>query len=90
MNATYSEIWSATYDWLQIAERDGMEIDWESEPLQWDEVQSLAEQVGHNPEDDEMGAAVIVEPRECDTLLQPGDIVLTTGPGGDVYFFRAN
>ncbi len=31
-------IWTATSDWLQIAERDGLKVDWDSEPIgeEWD------------------------------------------------------
>ena len=81
-------LWAATYDWLEIAERQGLRVDYDAEPLDWDEIKQLAELAGENPEDDELRAAVLTEPRECDTLLRPGDVILTTGPGGDVYFFR--
>lgn len=75
---------------MEIAEGQGMEIDWESEPLDWDEIQDLAIEADENPDDEEICASRLIEPRSCDHLLRPGDIVLTTGPGGDVYFFRDN
>lgn len=90
MNATKTlrQIWTATSDWLEIAERQGLEIDWDSEPIsgdEWDDARRIADQ---DPEETEGGFATLVEPRECDTLLRAGDIVATTGPGGDVAFLR--
>ena len=88
MNATkLTQIWTATAEWLDIAERDGFAIDWDAEPIgeEWDEA---CEAAGFDPEDSEVGFAMVTEPRECDTLLRAGDIVATSGPGGDVAFLR--
>ena len=86
---TLKHIFTATREWLEIAEREGLNVNWDSEPLEWSEIQDLAEEIGENPEDEEICAVRLIEPRSCDTLLRPGDIILTTGYGGDVYFFRA-
>lgn len=94
-------VFTADYDWLRIAEMQGLEIDWDAEPLSvrddgTDECADAARLANESewecsidPDDSEIGAAVVVEPRDCDTALRAGDIVLTSGPGGDVAFLRA-
>jgi hypothetical protein len=86
---TLTCVFEATYDWLNRAyPLQGGGIDWEAEPLTWEEIKKLAEQEELDSEDEEMGSSILVAPRDCDMMLKTGDIVLTTGPGGDVYFFR--
>ena len=89
---TLKQIWTATSEWLEIAESQGLEIDWEAEPVLYtidgNEWRQACEAAGFDPEDDEVGFAVIVEPRDRDTILRAGDIVATSGPGGDVAFLR--
>jgi hypothetical protein len=90
---TLKVVFTADYDWLCIAEREGLEIDWESEPeADSSEAAQLALdsewECDFDPEDSELGLAVLVEPRYCDTALRAGDILLTSGPGGDVAFLR--
>lgn len=85
---TLELIWTATAEWLDVAERQGLQVDWDSDPIDgndWDDARRMAEQ---DPEETEGGFATLVEPRECDTLLRAGDIIATTGPGGDVAFLR--
>lgn len=94
----YRVVFIATSEWLQIAEGQGLIVDWEAEPFNRypeDPVADLARlanvsdfECSFNPSDSELGAAVLNEPRDCDTALRAGDIVLTSGPGGDVAFLR--
>lgn len=84
----YTQIWSATYEWLDIATKQGFEVDYDSDPIDWADAGPIIESVGENPDDDEIGFSTLVSARDCDTLLRAGDLVMTTGPGGDVYFFR--
>ncbi len=81
-------VFTATYEWLMVAQREGLGIDWSEEPIEaaaWNEACDLC---GFDPNDDEVGFGVLIEPRPQDTLLRPGDIVATQGYGGDVVFFR--
>lgn len=87
--ATFEQIWVATYDWLQVAQRQGFTVDWDADPVsseEWDDACAASEVLA--PDDSEGGFAVVKEPRSCDTLLRAGDIVATSGPGGDVAFLR--
>ena len=86
--AIYRKIWTATYEWLEIAEKQGLEVEWDADPIsgdEWDEVCGIAEV---DAEDYEVGFAKLVSPRDCDTLLKAGDLICTTGAGGDVEFLR--
>lgn len=80
-------VFEATCDWLEIARRD-MEIDWESEPIGADDWDAACALCGFSNTDTEVGFSVLVEPRDCDTQLRAGDIIATSGPGGDVAFLR--
>jgi len=90
MTATLTQIWTATAEWLAVAQRQGLVVDWDAEPVngaeEWD---SACEAAGLDPDDYEVGFARLVAPRECDTLLRAGDVVATSGPGSDVIFLRA-
>lgn len=94
-------VFVATHEWLTLAEQEGLEIDWESEPLTAsfrsgsNEYADAARLVNVSdfecfiaPNDSELGAAVVAAVRPGDTAIQPGDVVLTSGPGGDVAFLR--
>lgn len=81
-------IWTANREWLTIAVRDGLTIDWEAEPVSGDEWTEACAAAGLDPQDYEVGFAVLTTPRECDTLLRSGDIVATSGPGSDAVFLR--
>lgn len=81
-------IFTADMDWVQIAGRGGMEVDWDAEPIDhadWDAACDLCE---FDPEDLAVGFAVLKRPRPQDTLLRAGDIVGTSGGGGEVVFLR--
>jgi uncharacterized protein YjbI with pentapeptide repeats len=86
-------LFTADYNWLEIAQKQGLKIDWDSEPgfdakqlakialeSEWDVDLEL--------ENSELRLAVLTHPRACDTGLHAGDIVLTSGYGGDLAFFR--
>lgn len=87
---TYKVVYTATADWLDIAYPiRGNGIDWDADPIrceQWDELCELCE---FDPKDYEVGFATLTKPRECDVILSAGDIVATSGFGGDVVFLRA-
>ncbi len=83
--AGFVEVFSATYEWLEIAK---LRIDWYADPVSSEEWSEACEAAGFDPEDREVGFSTLIEPRLCDTILRAGDIVATSGPGGDVAFLR--
>jgi hypothetical protein len=85
---TYELIWTATYEWLEVAEKQGLVCDWDCEPVHSDDYDAAKAVAEQDPEDTEGGFGLLVEPRDCDTLLKSGDIIATSGPGGDVAFLR--
>jgi hypothetical protein len=85
---TAKVIFTATSDWLQIAERSGLLIDWNADPVRsghWDKFGALC---AFDPANEEVGFAVLEKPRPQDTALKTGDIVAISGPGSDVVFLR--
>jgi hypothetical protein len=88
---SFELVYTATSDWLGIAEKQGLEVDYNSDPIdsdEWDAACAVSTVL--DPNDSEGGFATLVDPRDCDTLLRAGDIVVTSGPGGDVAFLRRN
>ena len=86
---TYKVVYTATADWLDIAYPiRGNGIDWDADPINGSEWDAACEACGFDPEDSEVGFGLLIEPRECDTVLKAGDIVCVQGFGGDVAFLR--
>ena len=81
-------IYQATSDWLQVAYPRHSGIDWEAEPVEAPEWEAACTLAGFDASDQEVGFAILVAPRPCDTCLREGDIVATSGPGGAVAFLR--
>jgi len=92
----YQVVFTATYDWLQIAypgtgdwnDPAAGGINWNTEPIKSSEWDDVCDIVGFDPNDEEVGFAVLETPRDCDTILRPGDVVATQGYGAHVVFLR--
>jgi hypothetical protein len=85
----FSIVYEATHQWLLVA-YPGFDngIDWDADPVGSRDWDSACETAGFDPNDDEVGFGIMNSPRPEDTLLRDGDIVATSGPGGDIAFLR--
>lgn len=83
-----TEVYAATWDWLEVVEKQGCKINWDANPIGGDEWDAACEACEFDAADSDVGFGLLIEPRECDTILRAGDIVAVQGYGGDVAFLR--